>query len=230
MKSVTINMRGDTAEVLLYDPIGADMFGDGISAKDFRAQIKAVKAKALNLRINSPGGSVFEASAMLAALDEFRGTIVVDIDGVAASAASVVAMAGDEIRMAPAALLMVHDPSAIVIGGADDMRGMADLLEKTKDQLIDAYERHSKAGRDQIAEWMTSETWFGSQEAVDAGFADSVAEGRQVAACANLKEVAAKLHYKHVPTVLTARDEKAWQDTDRRRAIAAKLCSGTPAA
>jgi len=224
MKTLPITMKADgVAEVLLYDVIGSDIFGDGVDAKTFRAEVKGIKAKVLNLRINSPGGSVFEASAILAALDEFRGRIEVDVDGVAASAASVVAMAGDEIRMAPSAMMMIHNPHALVVGGADDMRGMAELLEKSKSQLIDAYERHSKIGRDKISALMDAETWFAGQEAVDAGFAHSVTEGRRVAACADLAKVAAKLHYKHVPDALTVRDEPAWRETERRRLLAASL-------
>ncbi len=224
MKPFTIRMKSDgVAEVLLYDTIGGDFFGEGITAKDFRAEIKGVKAKTINLRINSPGGSVFEASAMMAALDEFKGRIEVDVDGVAASAASVIAMAGDEIRMAPAAMMMIHNPHALVIGGSADMRDMAELLDKSKGQLIDAYERHSKIGRGKISDMMDSETWLSGSEAVDAGFAHSVTEGRAVAACANLQKIAAKLGYKHVPEALTKRDGPAWAETDKRRALAASL-------
>ncbi len=222
MKKLTINMRGDAAEVLLYDVIGEDMFG-GISAKDFRAEIKAVKAKSLNLRINSPGGSVFEASAMMAALDEFKGRIEVDVDGIAASAASVIAMAGDEIRMASGAMMMIHRPYAMVVGPAEDMRSMADMLDKSGEQLIDAYMRHAKVSRKQISEMMDAETWFTGDEAVAAGLADGVTEGRQVAACADLTKVAAKMKFKHVPEVLTARTSPAWAETERRRALAASL-------
>lgn len=226
MKTLTIRMKaGDVAEVLLYDEIGADPFFGGISAKDFREQIKAVKAKTINLRINSPGGSVFEASAMMAALDEFNGRIEVDVDGLAASAASVVAMAGDEIRMASGAMMMIHDPHAFVIGGAEDMRSTADILDKAKEQLLDAYERHSDVGRKKLSDWMSAESWFTGQEAIDAGLADSITEGRQVAAFANLKAVAAKLHFKRLPEALLKpiQDERAWRETERRRTLAASL-------
>lgn len=228
MKQLTINIRNEVAEVLLYDVIGADdFFGGGISAKTFRDQVKGIKAKALNLRINSPGGSVFEASAMMAALDEFKGRVEVDIDGIAASAASVVAMAGDEIRMATNAMIMIHRPYAAVIGPADDMRAMAEVLDKTTGQLLDTYERHSKAGRDQLKAWMDAETWFTPEEAIAAGLAHAVTETRQIAACAGLKEMAEKLHYKHIPAaVLKANDGEAQrlaEETRKRREIAARL-------
>lgn len=224
MKTLTINIRNDVAEVLLYDMIGVDpWFGDGISAKDFRDQVKGIKAQTLNLRINSPGGSVFEASAMMAALDEFKGRVEVDIDGIAASAASVVAMAGDEIRIGTNAMVMIHNPSAMVVGDAGDMRSMADTLEKSKQQLLDAYERHSTAGRDQLSAWMDSETWFTGSEAVDAGLANSVTAARQIAACAGWSKIMAKLGYHKIPEALTARTSQEWQETERRRAIAASL-------
>lgn len=227
MKQLAINIRNEVAEVLLYDVIGEDdFFGGGISAKVFREQVKGIKAKSMNLRINSPGGSVFEASAMMAALDEFKGRIEVDIDGIAASAASVVAMAGDTIRVATNAMIMIHNPHALVIGSAEDMRSTADTLDKAKDQLIDAYKRHSKAARAKLSEWMDAETWFTGQEAVDAGLAHSVTEARQVAARADIATMA-KLGYRHIPeAVLKANDaeaERLAEETRKRREIAARL-------
>lgn len=226
MKTATFTLKGDVTEIMVYDQIGVDpWFGDGIDAKTFRKDIKAVKTPTINLRINSPGGSVVDGAAMLSALDEFKGRIEVDVDGLAASAASVLAMAGDEIRMASNALLMIHDPWGGVHGGAEDMRKMAETLDKIKGQIIDAYARKSNASREQLAEWMAAETWFTGQEAMDAGFADSVSQGRAVAACAGLKELAAKLGYRKMPEALAnpPRDAKQWADTDKRRLIAASL-------
>lgn len=227
MKHLPINIRNEVAEVLLYDMIGEDdFFGGGISAKDFRDQIKAIKVKAMNLRINSPGGSVTEASAMLNALDEFKGRIEVDIDGLAASAASVVAMAGDTVRVATNGLVMIHDPMSGVMGRADDMRRMADLLDKVREQILNAYERKSKAGREQLGAWMAAETWFTGQEAVDAGLADSVTEPLRMAACAD-PEVLTKLGYKNIPALVlqnnNAEAKRLAEETKRRLEIAAQL-------
>jgi len=196
MKELTIRMKDDMAEILLYDQIGEDpFFGDGISAKTFREQIKAVKARTINLRINSPGGSVTEGAAMMSVLDDFKGTVEVDIDGMAASAASVVAMSGDTIRMASNALMMIHDPYAGVMGGADEMRRTADLLDKVKGQILDAYGRRAKADRKAIAKMMTDETWFNGQEAVEAGLADETTAPMQMAASFDLT----KFGYRKVP-------------------------------
>lgn len=223
MRKLTIRMKADdTAEVLLYDTIGADpWFGGGITAKDFRDAIKGIKAKSMNLRVNSPGGDVFEAGAMMAALDEFKGDITVDVDGLAASAASYLIMAADTVRLGTNAMMMIHDPYGGVLGTADDMRGMAEVLEKVKGQILDAYERKSDAGRDKLAAWMQAETWFTGQEAIDAGLADEVTEPVRVAALLQHSAVLAKLNYKHVPTL--PKDGPEWEATRQRVAIAAKL-------
>jgi ATP-dependent Clp protease, protease subunit len=223
VKQLQIRMTtDDIAEVLLYDMIGVDpWFGDGISAKTFREQIKGLKAKTLNLRVNSPGGDVFEASAMLTALDEFKGVVNVDVDGLAASAASYLIMGADTIRLGTNAMMMIHDPYGGVMGSASDMRGMADVLDKAKGQILDAYGRKSKAGREQLAAWMSAETWFTGQEAVDAGLADAVTEPVRVAALAQHSPILAKLKYKHVPPL--PQDNAAWEATRKRMEIAAKL-------
>ena len=231
MKEVAIRMTsGGAVEVLLYDMIGRDPFlGDGISAETFRDQIRKIKGKkTLNLRINSPGGSVFEASAMLAALDGYKGRIEVDIDGVAASAASVVAMSGDLIRVATNGMLMIHNPHALVAGDARDMEQMAATLHKVRGQLLDTYERQSKAGRNQLSEWMDAETWFTGQEAVDAGLAHEVSEPVRVAAFAGLSPIMAKLKYKHPPALPEEEAAAAaWAETEARRQRWAALTEGT---
>lgn len=198
MKQAIINQKGDTVELLLYDIIGSDFFGEGISAKTFREQIKGIKASTINVRINSPGGSVFEAAAMVNALDQHKARIEVDVDGLAASAASVVAMAGDEIRVASNGMVMIHNPHALVMGGSEDMRKMAELLDKSRGQLVDSYMRRPGLDRAWVENAMDQESWFTGQEAVDVGLADSVSGPVQVAACAGLD----KFKYRHAPTKL----------------------------
>jgi ATP-dependent protease ClpP protease subunit len=221
-KQAIVRMKtDDVAEVLVYDQIGRDpWFGEGISAKEFRAQVKAIKAKTLNLRINSPGGSVIEGAAMLSALDEFKGDIEADVDGLSASAASVLMMGADVIRVASNALVMIHDPKAGVLGGAEDMRRLADLLDKVKGQALDAYERHSKAGRQQLADWMAAETWFTGEEAVEAGLAHEATAPVALAALAGHGALMARLGYK--PPVTPA-DLLAAEETRKRKEIATLL-------
>jgi len=225
MKTVTIRAKSEeVTEVLLYDVIGADFFGDGVTAKDFRAQLKGVKSPTINLRINSPGGSVTEAAAMLSALDEHPARIEVDVDGIAASAGSVVMMGGDHIRVASNALVMIHNPHAMALGDSNEMRRTADLLDKVREQILDAYGRKSKMSRVQLSELMDAETWFNGEEAVEAGLAHEASKPVSVAAFADLLKVAAKLGARHVPKLeLTPEQLRLVAETDKRRAIAAKL-------
>lgn len=228
MKPLTIRMKADdVAEILLYDMIGADFFGDGVTAKDFRDQLKGIKAKTLNLRINSPGGNVFEAAAILAALDDWKGRIEVDVDGLAASAASVVAMTGDRVRMASNAMMMIHDPYTSVRGGAEEMRSTAEVLDKLKSQIIATYRRKSKRSEGELSAMMSAETWLVGKDAVEAGLADEVTEPSRVAAMADHAKLFAKLGYKRAPEIKDAGPSPdvlaALEETRKRREIAARL-------
>ena len=175
----SIRARDTGAELSIYDEIGAY----GVSAKAFIADIGGLEAGTdLELRINSPGGSVFDAVAIYNALQRHTGKVTVTIDGIAASAASYIAMAGDEIVMPENAFLMIHDPSGLVVGTAVDMRDMADALDKIAGSLIKGYAAKSGKPDDEIATLMAAETWFDAAEAVEAGLADRVAEPVRIAA------------------------------------------------
>jgi len=174
-----IRARDEGAEVSIYDEIGAY----GVSAKAFLAELGALPDDApLILRLNSPGGSVFDAVAIYNALKRHAGSVTVWIDGIAASAASYVAMAGDEVVMPANAFIMIHDPAGMVLGTAADMRSMAEALDKIKGSLVAGYA--AKSGRDEaaIATLMSKETWFDAEEAVALGLADRVAEPVRIAA------------------------------------------------
>ncbi len=224
MKTATVRMLADDrAEVLVYDMIGGGgFFEDGITAKSFRQQVKAIKAATINLRINSPGGSTTEAAAMLSALDEHPARIEVDVDGLAASAASVLAMAGDVVRVSASGLLMIHDPYTMMLGGAEELRRTADLLDTVKAQILDRYAKKAgkKTPREKLAEMMANETWFTGEEAVAAGLADEVTGARQLAACVGA-DVLAKLGYRKVPEAKLPRAD--WAEHERRKALAARL-------
>lgn len=181
-------LAGNEAEILLYDAIvdtqdEADWLG-GVSPQSMVPQIRDIKAGTIHLRINSPGGSVFAARAIEAALREHPARIVVHVDGVAASAASVVAMAGDEIVMQPGAMLMVHKSWTLTYGNANDLLETAALLEKVDGTLAETYATRSGKPRDEIDAWMAAETWFTGAEAVSAGLADRVAEAESKPAAA----------------------------------------------
>ena len=175
----TIRAQNEGAEVTIYDEIGAY----GISAKAFLAELGAIPDEApLTLRLNSPGGSVFDAVAIHNALQRHKGGVTVWIDGIAASAASYVAMAGTEVVMPENAFLMIHDPAGAALGSADDLRAMADALDKIKASLVAGYAAKSGASEADIAELMRKETWLDAAEAVALGFADRLAEPVRIAA------------------------------------------------
>ena len=145
--------------------------------KSFLDEIGALPdEQRITLRINSPGGSVFDAVAIHNALKRHPAGVTVWIDGIAASAASYIAMAGDEVVMPANAFLMIHDPSGMVLGTADDMRAMAEALDKIKTSLVAGYAAKSGGTDADIAELMRKETWFDAEEAVALGFVDRVAE------------------------------------------------------
>ena len=167
------------AEVAIYDEIGAY----GVSAKGFLAELGALAAGTpIDLRLNSPGGSVFDAVAIHNALTRHEGTVTVWIDGIAASAASYVAMAGDAIVMPENAFLMIHDPAGLVMGTATDMRAMAEALDKVKGSLVRGYAARSDKPEDEIAALMAAETWLNAQDALDLGLATRMAEPVRIAA------------------------------------------------
>ena len=166
-------------EVAIYDEIGAY----GVSAKGFLAELNALPdGTPVDLRLNSPGGSVFDAVAIHNALKRHEGTVTVWIDGIAASAASYIAMAGDEIVMPENAFLMIHDPAGLVMGTAEDMRAMAEALDKVKGSLVSGYAAKSGRTPEEVSALMAAETWFDAADAVAQGFADRLIEPVRIAA------------------------------------------------
>lgn len=158
----------DEAELLLYDEIG----GWGTSANQFMNDLRNCTAKTINLRLNSPGGSVFDGLAIYNALANHPAKVVTHIDGWAASIASVIAMAGDQILIAENAMMMIHKPWSFVIGSADDMRKEADVLDGIQASITAIYAARTGGKTSTITDQVNAETWFTGQEAVDAGFAD----------------------------------------------------------
>lgn len=167
--------RNDSGRELRLEGIIAEesWWGDEVTPQIFRAELNAGSGD-ITVWINSFGGDVFAASQIYTMLKEYSGAVTVKIDGIAASAASVVAMAGDTVKMAPTALIMLHDPSTIAIGNTEEMRAAIKMLAEIKESIISAYELKTKLPRDQIARMMTAETWFNAQKAVEMGFADEI--------------------------------------------------------
>jgi ATP-dependent Clp endopeptidase proteolytic subunit ClpP len=180
------NSADDVAEVLIYDRIGESFFDDGVTAKGFVEALKGVTASQIHLRINSPGGSVFDGFAIYNALRRHPAQVTSYVDGMAASIASIIALAGDEVVMAENALFMIHDPSMLAMGTADDMRKAADLFDKVGGQLVDTYAERTGLDVDDIRDAMAAETWYTADEALDAGFIDQVGDRQDIAASFDL--------------------------------------------
>lgn len=175
MREFKVIAKEKTTEIMFYDIVGYDSWsGEGVPAGKFREAVKAVKTPEIDLRLHSPGGDVFDAVTMVAAMDGFKGKINVFVDGLAASAASVLAMAGDRITMAEGSRMMIHDPWSFVGGNADEMRRKASLLDGVKEDIVKAYLRQSNLDAGKIAKLMTEETWMTGDEAVRDGFAHEV--------------------------------------------------------
>jgi ATP-dependent protease ClpP protease subunit len=206
------NRAGQTPELWVYDDIAR--------ADQFIAALKALgNVSQIDLHINSRGGDPFAAAAMYLALKRHPAKIIAFNDGLAASAASVVLMAGDKIVMAENTLLMVHDPIGGVLGTAEDMREFADAMDKIKATILTAYRRSRKTD-EELAEIMSNETWYNAQEALENGFIDEISDEIPVAAffdLSNFQKAPQALRDKFQPVADPPADSF-------NRATAAKIC------
>ncbi|MBF8728859.1 Clp protease ClpP [Pseudomonas guariconensis] len=189
------------ATIYLYDIIGDDWYG-GVSAKDFVPKLAALDADTIHLRINSPGGDVFEARAMAQAIKQHPARVIAHIDGQAVSAATYVAIAADEVEAADGSFFMIHNAWTIQMGNAKDFRDQADLLDKVDASISADYERKTGKSAEEILAMMAATTWMTSAEALAAGFVDRIAEGKS--ATQNHWNLAA---YGNAPQALTERPE-----------------------
>lgn len=187
----------DRASIMIYEQIGQTYSGEGVSAKEFVRDLRALQVKDIDIHINSPGGNVFDGNSIYNALRSHKARISVKIDGIAASIASVIAMSGDTVSMPENAMMMIHDPSGLVIGTAQDMEKMAGALRKIKGGLVAAYRNKAGLADEKISEMMTAETWLTAKEAVDHGFADEMTA--PVTFQANIEALS---QYKNVPQTL----------------------------
>lgn len=178
-----VNRGNDRGEIYVYGTIGVDWFGDGVTAKQFTKDLKALgSVKTIDLRINSEGGSVPDAEAMYTHLIEHSARVVSHVDGMAASAASFLMLAGDEILIADSGYVMIHEARMMAYGTSEDFRRSADLLDRTNDRIVSKYAARTGQDETKIRDWMAAETWFIGAEAVENGFADKVVENLKVAA------------------------------------------------
>lgn len=171
-------------QVDIYDTIDPYY---GVTARQFRRDLNAAgDVDEIELHLHSRGGSVFEGLAIYATLVNHPAVVTVHVDGVAASIASVIAMAGDQVVMAENAFLMIHNPWAGVVGDSAELRKLADTLDKFKPALVRAYQRHAKMSADELAKAMDEETWYDAEEAIAAGLAHEIKGPIELAASVDL--------------------------------------------
>jgi ATP-dependent protease ClpP protease subunit len=166
----------ENAELLIFDVIGNWEDIGEVSAKGFARDLAKLptSVKRLEIHINSPGGSVFDASAIYSRLADHRSEKIVYIDGLAASAASIVAMVGHKIYIRANANMMIHLPSGLAVGNADDMRAMAGALDSITESMVNVYQKKTNRDREEIRALMAAETWMSPQQALEQGFADEM--------------------------------------------------------
>ena len=175
--------EGDSGAVIsIYGSIGEDLWSidGGWTAKRLSAELKAIGNKPVEININSGGGNFFEGIAMYNVLREFASKVTIKVIGLAASAASIIAMAGDEILMGDGSFIMIHNAWAVAIGNQNDLRATADMLAPFDAAMAAIYSSRTGMEKSQIETLMDAETWLDPQKAIDDGFATGILDGNQV--------------------------------------------------
>jgi HK97 family phage major capsid protein len=204
-RKFSVVAKAKTAEIYLYDEIGSSFWGEGITSKQLADQLAAIdKVDSILLRINSPGGDVFEGAAMYDLIAQNKIPVNVRVDGLAASAAFTVAMAGKTIEIGEAGMMMLHNARGMAFGTAKDMQDTGNILDKVSMQMAELYAKRCNKSVADVKAMMDKESWLTPQECVDAGFAESIiskSDGEDqtlaVAAHFDLEKV-----YQHVPPSL----------------------------
>jgi len=170
---IRIDAKDKRAEITIYGTIGQGFFEDGVTAEQFRKDLNDLgDVEHIDVYINSPGGNVWDGLSIANILSNHPATVHAQIDGLAASIASVIAVSADRVVMGTGAAMMVHSPHALFAGNANEMRDFAEVLDKVETGMLDVYEEGTGKPRDELKSLLDAETWFTAQEAVDAGFAD----------------------------------------------------------
>jgi ATP-dependent Clp protease, protease subunit len=188
-ESVELRIEGDIVdddEAWLYEWFGMP----STSPNAFKEELSQYKGKDITVWIDSYGGSVFAAAGIYNALKEHNGKITVKIDSKAMSAASVIAMAGDEVLMSPMAVMMIHNPLTMAYGNMHDLRKVADILDTIKESIVNAYALKTGRSRSKISQMMDDETWMSANVAVKEGFADGVLYQDQLLDVVNMSQFA----------------------------------------
>lgn len=212
----------DENTISIYDVIGPDYWGEGVTVKRIGAALRSMGGADVTVNINSPGGDLWEGLAIYNALREYSGKVTVKVIGLAASAASIIAMAGDEIRVGRAAFLMIHNGWVMAVGNRHDLRDVADQLEPFDRTIAEIYAARTGKDADLMAEMMDNETFIGGSEAVELGFADALLAADETRSDTDSPQNAAR----HLEMILAKSDVPR---SERRRLIKA-LKGFTPSA
>jgi ATP-dependent Clp protease protease subunit len=173
-KFYEIRNEGEDTVIYLYDAIDSWF---GVDAQQFAKDLAGLDADTIHLRVNCPGGDVFDGRAMQTALAQHSAKVIAHIDGLCASAATYVVMGADEVHMTDGGFFMIHKGWTLQIGNADDMRSTAELLDKVDQSILNDYSKRTGLESDQLLDWMSAETWFTAEEAKEHGFIDEIFEG-----------------------------------------------------
>jgi len=224
-----LNESGSTAELYIYDVIGPDFWEDGIRAIDFINQLKNVKQDENHIHINSPGGSAFDGIAIFHAIQESKKNITTIVDSIAASAASIIFMAGKERRMPSGSMLMIHKAWTFLAGNEFELIKSAERLKILDEQLANIYSATSKYDLAKISKMMEEETYIDSNEAAEMGFATAVIESAKIAALKFDRNLLPGLpdSFNKMQSALNKRDiEAALRDAGWSISEAKKLAAG----
>ena len=172
------NKAGETADVYIFEEIG--MYG--VTAQDFISEIKDLKDKPINLRINSLGGDVFNGMAIYNVIKKRESKTTVYVEGIAASIATIIALGADEVIMSENSLFMIHNAWGGTMGNSKDMRKSADTLDKISNELTEIYVKKTGLAYNRVTEMMDEETWLSAEEAYDLGFVDTISDAIKIAA------------------------------------------------
>lgn len=220
--------KDDDASISILDVIGEDWWtGEGVTSKRVAAALRAIGRKDVVVNVNSPGGDYFEGLAIYNMLREHPAKVTVKVLGIAASAASVIAMAGDEIQIARAGFLMIHNTWVLAAGDRHQLRDVADWLEPFDQSAVDIYAARTGLPEKDIGKMLDRETWIGGAEAVEKGFADSLLPSDEVSTKASNRAETKPVAAAHKMDALLAR---AGVSRSERRELLAALKGGMPGA
>jgi len=218
-----------TGELMLYGEIASETWwGDEVTPKQFKEDLDALgDIKTLNVFVNSPGGDVFAAQAIYSILKRYDAHVSMYVDGIAASAASLIVSAGDTVIMPKNAMQMLHNPWCLCVGNAGDFRKLADDMDKIRDSMIVAYESRSALTKDEIIDILDAESWLTAEECMEYGFCDEIEDAKEIAACADADYF--KQRYQNTPKQLLKKHPKKAKSQQKEEEWRRKLTAGLDA-